>query len=134
MKKYLILIAILCATYIGVAQVTEINPRADWKYVRSQDLVLQDNSVYQFEFPADTGYEYLLNVTISEPNIETYMNVMDIQGKPIGKHAPNERREQMAFQVDASGTYIIALGYKGPEDDDGTTSVKVTLIRRPEVE
>ena len=34
------------------AQVIDINPNVQWKYVRSQQLELKNKSTYQYEFPA----------------------------------------------------------------------------------
>jgi len=133
-KKQFLCVLLLVLGYAAQAQVTEINPRADWKYVRSQELTLQDRSIYQFEFPADSAYEYLFNINITEANIETYISVADLQNMPIGDNTPGQRREQLQFKVPASGTYKVSLLYKGPEDDDGTTPLTLTLIRRPFVD
>ncbi len=132
MNKILAVVLVFVA-WGAQAQVTEVNPRADWKYIRSQELTLQDRSLYQFEVPLDSAYDYLINLAIKEANIETYIAITDLQGKPVGNVSPAERREQVEFKVDASGTYKISLVYKGPENDDGTTPITFTLIRRPTV-
>lgn len=133
MKKILGIFITLLTVISAKAQVTEINPRADWKYIRSQELELQDRSLYQFEVPVDSAYDYLINLTTKEANIETFIAVTDLQNKPVGDVALQMRREQLEFKVEASGTYKISLIYKGPEDDDGKTPITFTLIRRPTV-
>lgn len=132
MKKVFAVLLVLSALSVK-AQVTEINPLAEWKYVRSQEFNLQDRSIYQFEVPVDSAYDYLINLTIKEPNIETFISVTDLQNKPVGNVPADIRREQLEFKVDASGTYKISLIYKGPEDDDGNTAITFNLIRRPTV-
>ena len=52
--------------------------------------------------------------------------------KPIA--GDDARTEQLTFRVPASGTYIVTLGYQGPPEDDGTTPIDITLIRREIVE
>lgn len=129
--KYVIALIVCAFGYTTSAQVVQVNPRSDWKYVRSQELTLQENSLYQFEVPADAAYDYLLNLTIKEANVETFISVTDLQGKPISKHSASQKLEQLEFNVPASGTYKISILYKGSEDDDGTTPITVNLIRRP---
>lgn len=130
MKKILGILFVL-ATFSVHAQVTQINPLAEWKYVRSQELTLQDRSLYQFEVPMDSAYDYLLNLTTKEANIETFISITDLQNKPVGGNDPKIRREQLEFKVPVSSTYKISVVYKGPEADDGTTPITINLIRRP---
>jgi hypothetical protein len=114
------------------AQVVQINPAVQWKFVRSQVVELQDKNVYQYEFPAEKGFDYVFNIEISESNMETFVKIYDLQMKPIAGN--DERTQQLSFRVPASGTYIVTLGYQGPDEDDGKTSVDLTLIRREIVE
>lgn len=130
-KGVIVLIGLL-TVQSAVAQVVEINPSVQWKFVRSQVIELQEKNVYQYEFPAEKGFDYIFNIDISESNIETFVKVYDIQMKPIA--GDDERTEQLSFRVPASGTYIVTLGYQGPEEDDGKTPLDITLIRREIVE
>ncbi len=130
-KGVLVLIGLL-TVQSAVAQVVEINPSVQWKFVRSQVIELQEKNVYQYEFPAEKGFDYIFNIDISESNIETFVKVYDIQMKPIA--GDDERTEQLSFRVPASGTYIVTLGYQGPAEDDGKTPLDITLIRREIVE
>ncbi|MDB4161847.1 hypothetical protein N9772_05740 [Bacteroidia bacterium] len=134
MKQYLLFLLLASAGFSANAQVVDVNPLAEWKFIRSQELELQDRSIYQFEFPADTAYEYLINLTIKEANIETFIAVTDLQNKPIGGSSLEQRTEQLQFEVPALDTYRISLIYKGPSTDDGKTPITVTLIRRPTVD
>ncbi|MDG2454968.1 MAG: hypothetical protein P8N47_04085 [Bacteroidia bacterium] len=133
MKQYLLFLLLASAGLSVSAQVVDVNPLAEWKFIRSQELELHDRSIYQFEFPADTAYEYLINLTIKEANIETFIAVTDLQNKPIGGSSLEQKREQLQFEVPALDTYRISLIYKGPSTDDGRTPITVTLIRRPSI-
>ena len=115
------------------AQVIDINPNVQWKYVRSQQLELKNKSTYQYEFPAEKGYDYIFSVTINESGIETYVKVFDIQMKPIAGEGIQSKTNQLQFRVPANGTYIVTLAYKGP-DYNKSTPIDFTLIRRPIVE
>lgn len=122
-----------CISITCDAQVLEINPRVQWKYVRSQQLVLKNKSTYQYEFPAERGYDYIFTATINESNIETYIQVYDLQMQPIAGQDERRKTDQLSFRVPQSGTYIVAIAYKGPEDNQ-STPIDFTLIRRPIVE
>jgi len=135
MNKLVKLSCLLVTLFISesaIAQVVDINPAVQWKYVRSQVVELQDKNVYQYEFPAEKGFDYIFNIAISESNIETFVRIYDLQMKPIA--GDNERTEQLSFRVPVSGTYIVTLGYQGPEGDNGKTPIDIRLIRREIVE
>lgn len=130
--KYSFLLLVLFAADSVIAQVVDINPAVQWKYVRSQVVELQDKNVYQYEFPAEKGFDYIFNIIISESNIETFVRVYDLQMKPIA--GDDATTEQLNFRVPASGTYIVTLGYQGPEGGNGKTPIDIRLIRREIVE
>jgi hypothetical protein len=130
--KYSFLLLMLFAADSVIAQVVDINPAVQWKYVRSQVVELQDKNVYQYEFPAEKGFDYIFNIIISESNIETFVRVYDLQMKPIA--GDDATTEQLNFRVPGSGTYIVTLGYQGPEGDNGKTPIDIRLIRREIVE
>ena len=115
------------------AQVIDINPNVQWKYVRSQQLELKNKSTYQYEFPAEKGYDYIFSVTINESGIETYVKVFDIQMKPIAGEGIKSKTNHLQFRVPANGTYIVTLAYRGPDYNE-STPIDFTLIRRPIVE
>ena len=130
--KWFFLLVVLITSESVRAQVVEINPAVQWKYVRSQVVELQNKNVYQYEFPAEKGFDYIFNLMISESNIETFVKIYDLQMKPIA--GDDARTEQLNFRVPASGTYIVTLGYQGPEEGNGKTSIDIRLIRREIVE
>ena len=130
--KLLFVLGMLIYANSSFGQVVQVNPAVKWKFVRSQVVELQDKSTYQYEFPAEQGFDYIFNIEISEANIETFVKVFDLQMKPIA--GDDIRTEQLTFRVPASGTYIVNLGYQGPEEDDGKTSLDITLLRREIVE
>jgi hypothetical protein len=132
--RFLILIfGLLCGLNSLNAQVLDINPSVQWKYVRSQQLELKNKSSYQYEFPAEKGYDYIFSVTINESGIETYVKVFDIQMKPIAGEGDESKTNQLQFRVPANGTYIVTIAYKGPDYNE-STPIDFTLIRRPIVE
>ncbi len=134
MKQYFLFLILASVGFSAKAQVVDVNPLAEWKFIRSQELELQDRSIYQFEFPADKAYDYLINLMTKEANIETFIAVTDLQNKPIDGSSLNQRTEQLKFKVPSSGTYRMSIIYKGPPTDDGKTPITVTLIRRPTID
>lgn len=123
----------MCSVQSLNAQVLDINPNVQWKYVRSQQLELKNKSTYQYEFPAEKGYDYIFSLNINESGIETYVSVYDIQMKPIAGEGDQSKTNQLQFRVPSSGTYKVSLAYKGPDDNE-STPIDVTLIRRAIVE
>ena len=133
-KKVLILFfGLICCMESLHAQVLDINPNVQWKYLRSQQLELKNQSTYQYEFPAEGGYDYIFSAVINESGIETYIKVFDIQMKLIAGEGYESKTNQLQFRVPSSGTYIVTLAYKGPIENK-TTPIDFTLIRRPIVE
>jgi hypothetical protein len=123
----------MCCVQSLNAQVLDINPNVQWKYVRSQQLELKNKSTYQYEFPAEKGYDYIFSLNINESGIETYVSVYDIQMKPIAGEGDQSKTNQLQFRVPSSGTYMVTLAYKGPDDNE-STPIDFTLIRRAIVE
>ena len=133
-KKVLILFfGLICCIESLHAQVLDINPNVQWKYLRSQQLELKNQSTYQYEFPAEGGYDYIFSAVINESGIETYIKVFDIQMKLIAGEGYESKTNQLQFRVPSSGTYIVTLAYKGPNENK-TSPIDFTLIRRPIVE
>ena len=136
LKSWLFLIlffGLMCCVQSLNAQVLDINPNVQWKYVRSQQLELKNKSTYQYEFPAEKGYDYIFSLNINESGIETYVSVYDIQMKPIAGEGDQSKTNQLQFRVPSSGTYMVTLAYKGPDDNE-STPIDFTLIRRAIVE
>ena len=133
-RLFLILFfGLMCCVQSLNAQVLDINPNVQWKYVRSQQLELKNKSTYQYEFPAEKGYDYIFSLNINESGIETYVSVYDIQMKPIAGEGEQSKTNQLQFRVPSNGTYMVTLAYKGPEDNE-STPIDFTLIRRAIVE
>lgn len=133
-RLFLILFfGLMCCVQSLNAQVLDINPNVQWKYVRSQQLELKNKSTYQYEFPAEKGYDYIFSLNINESGIETYVSVYDIQMKPIAGEGDQSKTNQLQFRVPSSGTYMVTIAYKGPDDNE-STPIDFTLIRRAIVE
>jgi hypothetical protein len=119
------------------AQVVEVNPNVKWKYVRSQKLDLQSESVYQYEFPADKANDYIFNLFYDKENIVTHIKVLDMQMKPVASISDPKalKTTKLEFNVPASGMYIVVLGYQSKDkSDESTTEIEAILITRPIVE
>ena len=133
-RLFLILFfGLMCCVQSLNAQVLDINPNVQWKYVRSQQLELKNKSTYKYEFPAEKGYDYIFSLNINESGIETFVSVYDIQMKPIAGEGDQSKTNQLQFRVPSSGTYMVSLAYKGPDDNE-STPIDFTLIRRAIVE
>ena len=133
-RLFLILFfGLMCCVQSLNAQVLDINPNVQWKYARSQQLELKNKSTYQYEFPAEKGYDYIFSLNINESGIETFVSVYDIQMKPIAGEGDQSKTNQLQFRVPSSGTYMVSLAYKGPDDNE-STPIDFTLIRRAIVE
>ncbi|MDB4107367.1 hypothetical protein N9595_02765 [Bacteroidia bacterium] len=118
------------------AQIVEVNPNVNWKFVRSQKLQLQSESVYQYEFPAEKGFDYIFNLFYDMRDLITYINVYDMQMKPIAsiKDSLAYKTSKLEFRVSQSGTYLVMLGYKNKIPKEVAGEIEATLIRREIVE
>ena len=136
MKK-LVVFAFLTLFFIEAkSQVVEINPNVKWTYVRSQEVDLQNESVYKYEFPAEKGYDYIFNMFFKEVNFLSFIKVYDFQMKPIASEVDSSSSDEthLAFRVKKSGTYHVVFGYNEKDQDIPKLNTQFTLIRRPIVE
>ena len=122
-------------SYLGQAQVTEINPSIKWRYVRTQELQLEPGRNYQFEFPAEEGYDYIFNFTHNKENVLVGMTVTDMQSMPIIQKMDSASTTgfDMGFRVTSNGTYQVVYGISG-QQLVGTLPVTITLIRRVSID
>ena len=82
MRTFLILF-LLFGLFQAEAQVVEVNPNINWSYVRTQNLELQSGRTYQFEVPAEKGYDYVFNLAHSQMSAFARINVVDLQYGPV---------------------------------------------------
>lgn len=131
-------VLILLITFVGGAftQVPEINPNVKWTYVRNQEMTLNDKSVYQYEFPAEAGYDYIFNLSYNVTGVKPVLKVLDLQGKPLFEEIDEKdnKETQLSFRVPQSGTYQVVLGYTDSAGRNEQLPLTFTLIRRPVVE
>lgn len=135
MKYFVLLILTGVLALSAQAQVVEINPSVQWKYVRSQKLDLQADNVYQYEFPAERGNDYIFSLLTTNPGLLTWVKIYDIQMRPIAQTEKRNAPQSTAleFKVPATGTYIVAVGYthlQVPASSD-LVNFDFTLIKRP---
>ncbi|MBR9859277.1 hypothetical protein GYB22_00700 [bacterium] len=114
------------------AQIEEVNPNIKWKYIRSQDLDFSAGSVYQFEFPAEKGFDYMFNLSHNLNGITAQMYVYDMQYKPVAKISDSTSNiaSDLHFNVESNGTFIIVLRITGDKIENQVVPTKLTLIRR----
>ncbi|NNJ55398.1 MAG: hypothetical protein HKP14_04680 [Bacteroidia bacterium] len=136
MKKIFLIAFILLQFIDSEAQVVEVNPNIKWSYVRSQELDLQNEGVYKYEFPAERGYDYIFNLFYSEIDFISYIKVYDIQMKPIHSEVDSSSRVEthLGFRVQKSGTYYVVFGFQQKDQEIPKLSTQFTLVRRPIVE
>ena len=136
MKHFLIVTISFLLYFNSSAQIIDVNPNIKWTYVRSQDLDLQNGSVYKYEFPAEKGYDYIFNMFYEETNFVSYLKVLNMQLKPVAAKTDSISKDNtnLTFRVSESGTYYIVLGYNSKAKDMLNLATKFSLIRRPRVD
>ncbi len=137
MRIFLILASILTTFTFSLAQRVEVNPNVKWKYVRSQKLELQNESVYQYEFPAETGHDYVFSMFFEKSQIVAYIKGVDLQGKPIASKEEDvdPTTVKLDFSVPNTATYMVLVGYRSKFPRQNLKKdIELTLIKRPFVE
>ncbi|MEY2924286.1 MAG: hypothetical protein RLZZ337_834 [Bacteroidota bacterium] len=136
MRIFILALVAFLSISASQAQVIQINPNIEWKFIRSQDLTLQNNSVYQYEFPGEKGYDYIFTMVYDEKDFVSFLKVFDLQNKPIAAQVDSFSKDntQLQFRVPQNGTYSIVLGYSGSPEKMATLFTKFSLIRRPRVD
>lgn len=114
----------------------DVNPSVKWSIVRSQDMTMVDEQFYQFEFPAEKGYDYACNLFYEEKGFITNIRVLDMQFKPINARSDSasETNTALQFRVPATGTYVVLVSYKSLEEKIPSLAGRLTMIRRPEID
>lgn len=118
------------------AQTVDVNPNIQWSYVRTQNLELQSGRTYQFEVPAERGYDYVFNVAHETENSFVRVALLDLQYKPISAmvDSSNTASMDLNFRVDDNGTYIVVVVLSAEQGADATLPSVLSLVRRPIVE
>lgn len=131
MKQFLILFLCIFAMQ-AEAQTIEVNPNIQWRYVRTQEITLQSGRLYQFEFPAEKGYDYVVNLTHKLTDAYGSLTVTDIQYGVIENATDSSNTDAMdlTFRVEDNGTYVLAVLLSNSELDAKLTST-ITIVRRP---
>lgn len=134
MKQLLVLFICVFALH-AEAQTVEVNPNIQWRYVRTQEITLQSGRLYQFEFPAEKGYDYVVNLTHGLPDAFSSLSVTDIQYGPVRNRIDSTNSETMDlnFRVSDNGTYVLTVVLSNHELDAKLASV-ISIVRRPIVE
>lgn len=118
------------------AQIKEINPSIQWRFVKSQELNLMDGSWYSYEFVADKGFDYIFTLTHYSELAKTSIQVFNLQDDKIAEFKADSSKITAAleFDVKQSGTYKVFLGVNILDIPDQTeVPILFTLIRREKV-
>lgn len=136
MKKFFTLFAVLAFLGSAQAQVKEINPSIQWRFVRSQDLILSSGELYTFEFPAEDGFDYMFNVSHERDSMMVSIGVYDMQDRPV-EVSPSRMTKisaDMVFDVLTGATYKVVIGVVDPSGKKGDqVDLSLNLIRREKV-
>ena len=117
----------------GFAQNIEVNPSVQWRFVRSQSMNLIDGLWYDFEFPAEKGYDYALVIKHNLDTASLYMSVFDMQGAVVFSNELESRQKELHnyFDVKHTSTYKIVLNLSsGFGIENRKNEVQLSLIRR----
>lgn len=132
MTRIITLLVVVGIFTCSQAQVLDINPNVKWRYIRSQELQLNNLSAYQYEFPAEKGFDYIFNLGYEEKGLVTYLKVTDMQLKPVADIVDSipGKDTNLKFRVQKSGTYYINLGFTDKSGRLPKLDTEFTLIRR----
>lgn len=136
MKKLFTLFAIIGFLGSAQAQVKEINPSIQWRFVKSQDLILASGELYTFEFPAEDGFDYMFNVNHDRDSMMVSIGVYDMQDRPVEVSASRMTAisADMVFDVLDGATYKVVIGVVDPTGEKGDqVDLSLNLIRREKV-
>ena len=131
--KMPVIVILLFLSLGSKAQVKEINPLVQWRYVKSQDLTLKDGRWYQYEFPAEKGFDYLFNMNHNTRAAKASIQVFDLQNQKIAefKTDTSDINAELYFEVKEDGTFKVFFGVNLKDvPDDTDVPVSFTLIRR----
>jgi hypothetical protein len=115
------------------AQNKQINPNIEWRYIKSQEMTLKDGRWYQYEFPAEKGFDYLFNMNHNTKAAKASIQVFDLQNQKIAefKTDTSDINAELYFEVSDNGTYKVFFGVNLKDVPDETdVPVVFTLIRR----
>jgi hypothetical protein len=138
MKKLLIFLFFipLFIPNLAHAQIKEINPSIQWRFVKSQELTLKDGNWYSYEFVADKGFDYIFTLTHYSDLAKASIQVFNLQDDKIAEFKADSSKITAAleFDVKQSGTYKVFLGVNIMDIPDQTeVPILFTLIRREKV-
>jgi hypothetical protein len=136
MQKTLLLIFALLLSFVSFAQIKEINPSIQWRFVKSQDLPLKDGKWYNYEFSAEKGFDYLFTMTHNSQGAKASIQVFDLQFQKIAEFKTDSSDVTAVLMLDVpqSGVYQVFFGVNLKEIPDETeVPVLFSLVRRAKV-
>ncbi|MCB9261219.1 MAG: hypothetical protein H6607_02430 [Flavobacteriales bacterium] len=139
MKKVLSIIFLFMATAVVAQAQTEKPLLGDspWQIIVSDDITLQSGVFVEYEFPADTGYDYVLSMTHGRQNVHAVIVISNVQDSIVSRYVQdqNSRTLDCNFWVDHSASYKALVGITDPAGARGDEIVTAfSLVRKKRVE
>jgi hypothetical protein len=102
MKKLLIFLFFipLFIPNLAHAQIKEINPSIQWRFVKSQELTLKDGNWYSYEFVADKGFDYIFTLTHYSDLAKASIQVFNLQDDKIAEFKADSSKITAALEFD----------------------------------
>ncbi len=128
-----IFVALVLFLPLGVnAQIKEINPNVQWTYVKNQKLAALDGQLYQFEFPIEKGYDYVINLNHGLKGAKIDLRILDLQMKPVVEYHTESSDDSFMYEFDVTNnqTYIIYYLVSKREQSDETIPLELNIVRR----
>jgi len=119
-----------------LAQKIEVNPAIQWRFVRSQSMNLVDGLWYDFEFPAEKGFDYALVINHSLDSAKLLLSIADLQGAHIFKKELLEIKPEIYcyFDVAHTSTYKMLINLSDGKNEIKKNQVNMSLIRRIKIQ
>lgn len=109
--KWVIALIFVVSAFSSWAQVKDINPNVQWKFVRSDSLPILEGATYQFKVPAQRDFDYILTFTHGESNDSIHMEVYNMQGALVATYMSDglDGTSDLHFNVDHNATYEVKV-------------------------
>lgn len=114
------------------AQIKEINPNVQWTYVKNQKLTAQDGQLYQFEFPIEKGYDYVVNLNHGLKGAQINLRILDLQMKPVVENYTERSDDSFMYEFDVphNHTYMIYYLISRTDNSAEPIDLELNIVRR----
>lgn len=114
------------------AQIKEINPNVQWTFVKSQELNALDGQLYEFEFPIERGYDYVISLNHGMKGASVSLKILDMQLKPIADYKTESSDDVLMYEFDVphNATYMVYYVIKSTEQGSESFPLELNIVRR----